>query len=315
MPEPAPAISSRPLDRSLLDRLGTAVRRRLHVDSIHVADGRAGSVRIERVEVGTASIESVAIEEFATRLRCGSALLRNVRAILELHFEVRWSYDLKLLGSDQGTRTLGSNAKTIPLHDLRIPMLQDIAVEVPAVEVSDVAATVLPVAEIALAGARFEDVAVEGARLPSSGFRVAGLGFRSLEVERVAAADADSARVRIARFAPDQPLRLPDVQVESIQLPDIDIPDVSSPEPVSLMDIQTEPFEAPAFKIGDLFKVVFVARPVLHLQIGELVLSDLSASASIGAVQVNGVTTPVAVHGLELGGVTLNQISAGGISV
>ncbi len=81
------------------------------------------------------------------------------------------------------------------------------------------------------------------------------------------------------------------------------------------MDIQPETFEAPVFKIGDLFKAIFVATPVLHLQIGELVLSELSASASIGAVQIQGVSTPVSVQGVSLSALTLDQLSVDKIAV
>jgi hypothetical protein len=81
------------------------------------------------------------------------------------------------------------------------------------------------------------------------------------------------------------------------------------------MDVQPEEFEAPVFKIGNLFKATFIATPVLHLQIGELVLSDLSASASIGAVQIRGVSTPVTVRGVRLGELTLDQLSVDQISI
>jgi hypothetical protein len=314
MPDPQ-LLAARPLDPRLLDQLQAAVRRRITVDSIAAAGGRAASVDVDRIEVGEATIEKVTIEHFSSRVTCGAALLRNVRAILELHFEVRWSYDLKWFGSDQGVKTLGSKAKTIPLHDIRIPVLRDIELEVPTVDVADVAASVQPVANVALGAAGFTDLAIGQTRLPSSGFQVSGLGFASFEISRFAAPDADSARLSIARFSPEAPLRLPDVAVGNIQIPEVAIPDVGSPEPVTLMDIQTETFEAPVFKIGDVFKAIFVATPVLHLQIGELVLSELRANASIGAVRVEGLTTPVSVQGVRLGGLTLDQLSAEGISV
>ncbi|MDS9469800.1 hypothetical protein RGQ15_19765 [Paracoccus sp. MBLB3053] len=314
MPDPQ-TLTARLLDPQLLEQLGAALRRRISVNSIAAAAGRAASVEIDRIEVGEASIEKVAIEHFSSRVTCGAALLRNVRAILELHFEVQWSYDLKWFGSDQGVKALGSKAKTIPLHDIRIPLLRDIELEVPSVDVSDVSASVQPVSDVALGAAGFTDLAIEQTRLPASGFRVSGLGFASFEVARFAAPDADSARLAIDRFSPEAPLRLPDVAVGNIEIPEVAIPDVGSPEPVTLMDIEPETFEAPVFKIGEFFKAIFIAKPVLHLQIGELVLSDLRAKASIGAVRVEGLSTPVSVEGLRLSGLTLDQVSAEGIRV
>ena len=316
MPPPPPTGQSAPaIDQGLLDQLEAALRRRITVDRIGTAGGRAESVHIDRIAVGEASIDQVTIEDLAARLRCGSAILRNVRAILELHFEVHWSYDLKWFGSDSGVKTLGSKAKPIPLHDIRIPMLRDIAFDIPAATVTDVSATVLPVTEVALGGAAFEGLAIDDTRLPSDGFQIAGLDFASLEIESFAAPAADSRQLTIARFAPDAPLHLPDIGLGAIQLPEVDVPDVASPEPVTLMDIQPETFEAPVFKIGDLFKAIFVATPVLHLQIGELVLSELSATASIGGVQIQGVSTPVSVEGVRLGELRLDGLRVDRIAV
>lgn len=303
------------LDIGLLEQLVAAAVRRVQIDRVTTAAGRAGSVHVDRIDVGSATIEQVTIQNFAANLHCGSALLRNVRAILELHFKVRWSYDLKWFGSDSGIKALGSKAKPIPLHDIRIPMLRDIGFEIPEVAVEDVEATVQPVTEVALGGAGFEDLAIDDTRLPSDGFQITGLDFGALEIESFSAPAADSRQLTIGRFQPDAPLRLPDIEVRGIALPDVDVPDAGSAEAVSLMGIQPEEFEAPVFKIGNLFKATFIATPVLHLQIGELVLSDLSASASIGAVQVRGVTTPVTVRGVRLGELTLEQLSVAQLSV
>lgn len=303
------------LDPALLEQLASTAVRHLQIDRVATAAGRAGSVAVDRIDLGDATVDRVTIKDFTASLHCGSALLRNVRAILELHFKVRWSYDLKWFGSDSGMKTLGSKAKPIPLHDLRIPMLQDIAFEVPEAEVEDIEATVQPITQVALDGASFEDLAIDDTRLPSDGFGVTGLEVGSLEVESFSAPAADSGRVTIARFQPDAPLQLPDVEIRGISLPEVEVPDAGSAEAVSLMDIEPEEFEAPAFKIGDLFKATFVATPVLHLQIGELVLSELTAMASVGAVQVRGVQAPVSAQGIKLSDVKLDQLSAEQISI
>ncbi|WP_210526897.1 hypothetical protein [Rubellimicrobium arenae] len=314
MPDPQ-LVAARPLDPQLVQQLQAALRRRITVDSIAVAGGRSASVHVGRIEVGEASIENVTIEHFSSRVTCGSALLRNVRAILELHFEARWAYDLKWFGSDQGVKRLGSKAKTIPLHEIRIPVLRDIEVEVPTVEVSDITASVLPVTDVALGAAGFTGLAIERTRLPSSGFQVSGVGFASFEISHLGLPDADSAQLTIDSFRPEAPLRLPDIAIGNIDIPEVAIPDVGSPEPVTLLDIQTETFEAPVFKIGEFFKVHFVVEPVLHLQIGELVLSELRANASIGALRIKELSTPVSLQGVRLGDLTLGQLSVDGLHV
>lgn len=313
MPNPtlnSAAAGAVAIDQGLLDALVTEVTRRLRIDRIGVASGRAESVGIGRVEIGDATVEGVRLRGLSARVNCGAALLRNVRAILELHFEVRWSYDLKWFGADSGIKALGSKAKPIPLHDIRIPMLQDIAIAVSEAELRDIEAEIQNIANLDLGGAGFENLAVDNTRLPSGGFGLSGLTYGELEIESFGAPTADSERLTIGRFSPDRPIAVPDVEVRGIAIPDIDVPDAASGGAISLMDIDPEDFEAPVFKIGDLFKAAFVARPLLHLQIGELVLTELKASAAIEAIRVEGASAPVTVRGIELEGVQLEQVSA-----
>lgn len=313
-----PSLSSATLpalDDALLDQLTSAVVRRLTVEQIGIAAGKSDALHIGRVEIGEASIAGLTLEDLTARVRCGAALLKNVRAILEMHFDVRWSYDLKWFGADSGTKALGSKAKTIPLHDIRIPMLQDIVIDVPEATISDIGVNVPDITDIALGGSAFADVSVDDTRLPSAGFCVTGMDFESLEIESFGVPAADSRRLRLGRFAPNEPVALPDIQINGLEIPAVDIPDATSDGPVSVMDIDIEDFEAPAFKIGDLFKVIFVVRPILHLQIGELVLSELQASAAVGQASVQGVRAPVAVHDVELGGLRLDAVTAANVRV
>jgi len=309
------ALGAPQLDPALLEELVAGVVRSLRVNRIAAASGQAGSIRLDRVEIGDASVGAVKIRGLSTRINCGAALLKNVRAILEIHFEVRWSYDLKWFGSDSGIKTLGSKAKPIPLHDIRIPMLQDIAVDVPEATVTDLEADVQDVTGVALGGGRFENLEIDDTRLPSAGFTLSGMNFASAEIESFGVPSADSKRLTIGNFSPDQPVALPDVEIRGVDIPEVAVPEVTSDGAVSIMDIDPEDFEAPMFKIGDLFKAVFVARPILHLQIGELVLTELTASARVDALRLEGTQAPVAVHGIELGALNLDQLTANGILI
>jgi hypothetical protein len=311
MPNPTVSAASpgaAAINQSLLNALTGEIARRLRIDRVGVASGRAASVEIGRVEIGDASVDAVQLRGLSARVTCGAALLKTVRAILEIHFEVHWSYDLKWFGADSGTKALGSKAKPIPLHDIRIPMLQDIAIDVPEATITDVEADIQPVTNLHLGGAGFENLVIANTRLPSEGFSLAGLSYGDLEIERIGAPAADSERLTIAGFSPDQPVAVPDVEVRGIKVPDIAVPDVTSDGAVSIMDIDPEDFEAPVFKIGALFRAIFVARPVLHLQIGELVLTDLQARAAVDAIQIQGARAPVTVRDVVLSGLQLDQL-------
>ncbi len=307
---------SRPqLDSGLLDSLTSAVLRKINITQLASVSGHAESVDIDKVSFGDSSVEKVNIENLATNITCGSAILRNVRVILELHYKVKWSYDLKWFGRDNGSKVLGSKAKPIPLHDIRIPMLQDISLNISEAEVEDIEADIQPVNNVNLGGVSFDELKVNNTNLPSGGFNLSGMDFESFELDTFGVPATDSENVTISQFSPDNPLSLPTFSVSGIDIPSVAIDDVASDGAVSIMDIQPEEFEAPVFKIGDFFKVYFIVTPVLHLQIGELVLSELEAAASIGSVRVEGASSAFAASGIKLDDLTLNDLTVNQVKI
>lgn len=303
------------LDNSLLESLTSAVLRRINIAQIASMQGRAKSVNIDAVTFEDTNVEQVNIENLSTNIKCGAAILRNVRMILELHYKVNWSYDLKWLGSNSGIKELGSKAKPIPLHDIRIPALQDIALDIPQAEIEDIDAEIQPVTNFSLGGIGFEDLAINNTNLPSDGFSLSGMGFKSFKLDTFGVPASDSEDLTISQFTPDNRVSLPTISVSGINIPSVAIDDVVSDGAVSIMDIQPEEFEAPVFKIGEYFKAYFIVTPVLHFQIGELVLSDLKASASIGSVSVERASSGIVAKGIKLDGLILNELTVNQVKV
>ncbi|OAI18802.1 hypothetical protein A1359_04345 [Methylomonas lenta] len=303
------------LDNSLLESLTSAVLRRINIAQIASMQGRAKSVNIDAVTFEDTNVEQVNIENLSTNIKCGAAILRNVRMILELHYKVNWSYDLKWLGSNSGIKELGSKAKPIPLHDIHIPALQDIALDIPQAEIEDIDAEIQPVTNFSLGGIGFEDLAINNTNLPSDGFSLSGMGFKSFKLDTFGVPASDSEDLTISQFTPDNRVSLPTISVSGINIPSVAIDDVVSDGAVSIMDIQPEEFEAPVFKIGEYFKAYFIVTPVLHFQIGELVLSDLKASASIGSVSVERASSGIVAKGIKLDGLILNELTVNQVKV
>ncbi len=298
-----------------LDAVAAAVLHHVTVDQIAVAAGSAGSVNIDRVALGDATVDKVVIEDLSAEVECGAALLRDVRMIMEMHFKVRWAYDLGWFGSDSGIKTLGSKAKGIELHDIGLPSLQDIAIKVPEASIEDVEADIQPISNLDLGAAEFEGLAIDDTRLPSDGFGLSGMGIGSVEIGSFGAPASDSRQLTLNRFEPSEPLQLPSLEVKNIEVPSVEVPDAGSDGPVSINDIELEEFEAPMFKIGKVFKANFLVIPILHLQIGELVLSELTANAAIGCARVEGVQAPVSVEGLRLGDLALRDLSVNQVAI
>ena len=78
---------------------------------------------------------------------------------------------------------------------------------------------------------------------------------------------------------------------------------------MSVLGAELDSIAAPIFKIGDVFKIKVVVDPVLHLQIGSVVLSELEASASIETLSVEDIQTEVAVSGFSLEELVLKDAS------
>lgn len=303
-----------PDDATLAELMNAAVRHAV-VDRLGVASARVAALDVGRVEPGEASVEQVRLRGLRFRLRCGSAVLRNVRAIVELGFSAEWRYDLKWLGSDGGVKSLGSKASTIELHDIRLPMLEDFVFELPEVALEGIAATLDPIEDLVLGATRVAGLELEGTRLPREGFAVSGLDLGPVELRGARVPGTATRALRVEEVAPEAPLRLPRLTLRDIELPTVAIPDAGSDGPVSVMDAALEAIAAPVFKIGDLFKVKLVVTPVLHLSVGELVLGELEASAAVDTIDAEGIAAPLtlrdlAIDGLELDGLALDAVTA-----
>lgn len=257
-------------------------------------------MEIARLELNDTSVDNVIVEGLSTEVRCGSAVLHDVRAILELNFTAHWSYDLKWLGSDSGIKVLGSKANTIELHDIRLPMLQDFHFEIPEVELDDVDIGIGPLTDIALGGSELEGLRLTDTDAPSEGFALAGIDLGNLQISALEIPGTRTGSMSVDNFRPTEPLILPEVKLGPIHIPGIEIDDVGSDGAVSIMGAELEPIVAPVFKIGNLFKIKLVVDPVLHLQIGELVLSELEASARIESVAARSIHSRINIDGLSM---------------
>ena len=296
-------------DEATLQRLMAAALRHVDVERLGVGSGTAGALSIGRITLEEASAGRVVLAGLSTRVRCGSAVLHDVRAILELGFTAHWRYDLKWLGSDSGVKALGSKANRVELHDIRLPMLQDFVFEIPEAVAEDVEATLEPIENLELGGSRLADVRAEGTRLPTDGFALDGLDLGTLEITAVTVPGATTRRLGIGELEPEGPLQLPGLDVRGIEVPALGIADVSSAGAVSLVGAALEPIEAPLFKLGELFAVRLVVEPVLHLQIGELVLSELEASAAIESAGVRDLAASVAIGDVAVDELALADIA------
>ncbi len=193
-------------DADTMRALAEAAVRHLSVDRILARCGSSAAMEIARLELNGTSVDNVIVEGLSTEIRCGSAVLHEVRAILELNFTAHWSYDLKWLGSDSGIKVLGSKANTIELHDIRLPMLQDFRFEIPEVELDDVEINIDPLTDIALGGSELEGLQLSDTDAPSEGFSLAGIDLGDLQVTGLKVPGTRTGSMSVDNFKPFWPM-------------------------------------------------------------------------------------------------------------
>jgi hypothetical protein len=259
-----------------------AALRAIDISQVLVASGSIGSLRVAELRLGEATVDRLVVQGVSASVHAGGAFLEDVRFVLELRLSVDWWYDI-WIWSDSGTESLGSLSFGIGIGNVLVPSLRDIDLSIPSATVADASVTVAPVRNLDLGGASFRDLRVDDTKLPASG------------------------------FAPRGPLHLPAVEVANIRVPAASVPNVVSQGAVNIDDAQATR-RGVRLNLGILGFTFWVA-PVLDIHIGTLTLSNVSASAGIDRLRVEGVSVPVTVQGVTAGDLRLDTLTVNQISL
>jgi hypothetical protein len=297
---------------SAADVIARALRT-IDIAQIGVVSGTAGSLGVDRIEVGEASIDRLVIQGVSASIQAGTTLLQDVRFLLELRLSVDWWYDFGWLGSDSGTVGLPTLGFGLTLGNVLVPSLQDINLSVPSATVTDAGASIAPITHVDLGAARFRDLRVEDTQLPSAGFGLSGMDLGSVTVDNVGFPASTSRRLTLGEFTPDAPLRVPVAEVTGIQIPSAHVPNVVSQGAVDIENAQATR-RGVSLSFG-LFGFTFWVQPVFDIHIGQLTLSDVTAAASIARLRLEDVSAPVTIRGVRMGDLQLEQLTVNQVSI
>ena len=291
--------------------LALTALRSIDIARVLVGAGTLGTLRIQDIGIGAATVDRLVVQGINAGIHAGSAFLQNVRILLELRLSVHWWYDVGLW-SDSGDQGLGSLSFALGIGNVAVPSLSDINLAVPSATVTGASLNVEPVRNLDLGSASLRDVRVEDVKLPASGLGLTGLELGAVTVASVGVPDATARSLSVAELTPSGALRLPAVEVGNIQVPAAQVPNVTSMGAVDIANAQAtrRGVELDLGVIG----FTFWAAPVVDIHIGTLILSNVSLSAAIDRLRVEGVSLPVTVHGVSAGDLrferlTVNQIS------
>ncbi len=297
---------------SAADVIAQALRT-IDIAQIGAVSGTAGSLGVDRIELGEAVIDRLVIQGVHASIQAGTTLLQDVRFVLELRLSVDWWYDFGWLGSGGGTVGLPSISFGLTLGNVLVPSLDDINLSVPSVTVNDAGAVIAPVTNLNLGGAQFHDLRVDDTQLPSAGFGLSGMQLGAVSVDNVGFPAASSRRLSIGDFTPDSPLRLPAAEVTGIEIPSAQIPNVVSQGAVDIENAQATR-RGVRLSLG-LFGFTFWVQPVFDIHIGQLTLTDVTAAASIDRLRLEDVSAPITVRGVKMGDLQLEQLTVNQISI
>jgi hypothetical protein len=300
------------LPPSAADVIARALRT-IDIGQIGAVSGTAGSLGIERIELGEATIDRLVIQGISASIQAGATWLQDVRFVLELRLSVDWWYDFGRLGSGGGTVGLPSISFGLTLGNVLVPSLDDINLSVPSAVVNDAGAAIAPITNLDLGGASFRDLRVDDTQLPSAGFGLSGMDLGAVSIENVGFPAAASRRLSIGHFMPDGPLRLPAAEVTGIQIPSAQIPNVVSQGAVDIQDAQATR-RGVSLSLG-LFGFTFWVAPVFDIHIGQLTLSNVIAAASIERLRLEDVSAPVTIRGVRMGDLQLEQLTVNQVSI
>jgi hypothetical protein len=90
-------MESLPVSRDLLTRLGllgAQVSRKIAIDQVSVDNGTLNNLKVEKVNLGSASIGSLKVQNGSASVNNANAVLNQVRSIVELGFHLDWEIDL-----------------------------------------------------------------------------------------------------------------------------------------------------------------------------------------------------------------------------
>ncbi|KGD62152.1 hypothetical protein Y5S_03640 [Alcanivorax nanhaiticus] len=305
---PDSLLESLPVSRDLLTRLGllgAQVSRKIAIDQVSVDSGTLNNLKVERVNLGSASIGSLTVQNGSASVNNANAVLNQVRSIVELEFHLDWEIDLGWIGSWDGSENMGSLDIPVDLGTITVPDLGDIDLQIPSIDIPGLVAEMKPIDQLDLGNLDISGVRLDKLSLPSAGLSITGMGVGDLTLSSVTVPSADGEAMRVNRAAPTQHLNLPGASLENVAIPAVNMPSATSG---SFTADATASDKSVGVDIG-ILKVSVRVTPTVHLNVGSMTLSDAQLAADLGKVSINDISLPVSLEGITGGELGLNSIS------
>lgn len=300
--------------RDFLERLTQAIGqtyKKVRIDQVNIRAGAIASVDVDKVLLGTATIESIQINGMSANLQNGAALLKNVRTIIELGFSLEWKIDLGFIGSWSGTDNLGSIDIPFTVGDISIPSLNDVQMFIPSVQVPGVNALMAPLDNMHLGTTQITGIGVSDTELPNQGFALNGMGVGSVNITALGVPNANTKRASIQEVAPENHVVLPQASLQSLEIPKTQVPDIVSPAFGATAVASERKLKA---DLG-ILSLTLGVTPTVHMNVDAMAITDVELYAMANEVNLQNISLPVSMRGIKIDNIDLTEININQISV
>ena len=271
-------------------------------------------ISVGQVAIGPIRIGRFVLNDFDLRASSGEAQLRNFRVTIALAMKIEWRIFVPLpLVPDideRGTIDLGKPSFTVPLGDVKIPALQSFTVSVDSLTATNVAAAASPLTNLQLGSAVAEQIRARNIAVPSQGFQIAGLTIGSARAEGIAVPGANVEDVTIGR-----------VKGEALPMGSLTLTNLNLP-PATVSDIRSENIDVRAVQVGKVFhadlgilELSLTVTPEARGQIEQLLIGRVTASTTIGRIEMTDVVAPYEFLNLTLSQIGIETIEIPTLSV
>lgn len=302
------------LEAAIEERVGpilAQVLRKISIDQIRAESGTLGDLDVAKVVLGDATIDKVILTGTSATLNGAQAFLQTVRMVLDLQFTLEWEVDLGWIGNWSGTENLGSLPFGLNLGNVSVPSLANINLSIPNVTVDNVQAVVNPINNLDLGGAKITKVMARDTDVPADGFSLVGLGLGSASIKNFSVPKTSTATATIEEFEPNSAIKLPGAEVSNLQIPSSQVENISTGGFNFLA-------QASARSLGvdlGILAVRIIVTPVVHLDVGSMIIQDVELSAMANRLNVQGIQVPVKIRGITVRDIILQTVKIGEISL
>jgi hypothetical protein len=140
-----------------------------------------------------------------------------------------------------------------------------------------------------------------------------GLGLGAVSIADVQVPNALVGKVTIGDVTPTGNVVVPSVQLNNILLPSAGAGDIQSAAPITINNIV-----ASAQGIGanlGIFGISIMVTPIINTHIGSLTLNGVSISGSVANAEIQNVSVPIVISGIDLQTITIGAIDVNNIKL